>query len=349
MHNKVHIPKRKEFDELEENDRKRAGITSGLTTSQGQRYNGGNDKMINVNKSVLPYDQNRVKLQTLINGMDYINASWIQKVKEDSAYDDLYDFMPSSGMNIILTQDPTSDTMPHYLQMILEQRIDIIVHIGSERNVPKWRKNRFGDLSTELIERVDFVNFVIREKVDIFLKRKKSVVNHEATILHFTAWPKNDSFGEDESRKLLRFISLVRQEIGKPIKNFTLASHDATGGVGGAATFIAMYQMIQDLDSKIKERIPGNPIIGSLNVFDKVNELRKERAHMIQTFANYKFLFSILAYYASDKSNSDMAVDWKKDDGEDDIVETYHDEDDQVYVYDENDETSRPLSDIYVN
>ena len=44
-----------------------------------------------------------------------------------------------------------------------------------------------------------------------------------------------------------------------------------------------------------------------------------------------------------------MTVAWKKEDGEDDILETYSDEDEQVYVYDENAETSRPLSDIYVN
>ena len=88
-----------------------------------------------------------MKLETPIKGVDYVNASWIQNVKESNAYDDLYDFMPASSMSIILSQDPTPDTKEHYLRLIHEQRIDVVVHIGSDKNLVNWNKNSFQNLS----------------------------------------------------------------------------------------------------------------------------------------------------------------------------------------------------------
>ena len=111
-------PLMKEFEELQENDRNRSGIKSKLTMAQGRRYNDGSNGQMNIKKDILPYDQNRVKLKTTINGVDYINASWIQRVKEERVYDDLYEFLPASRINFILTQDPTLDTQQHYYQMM---------------------------------------------------------------------------------------------------------------------------------------------------------------------------------------------------------------------------------------
>ncbi len=90
------MPTKEEFRELEENDRKRSGIKSNLTMAQGQRYNDGKNGKLNINKDVLPYDQTRVRLKSPIHGIDYINASWIQKATESNPYDDVYEFLPSA-------------------------------------------------------------------------------------------------------------------------------------------------------------------------------------------------------------------------------------------------------------
>ena len=113
----IQDPPQDEFKKLEENDKKRKGIASDLTTSQGRRYNDGKKGNLNINKSSLPYDQTRVKLKTPIDGVDYINASWIQKVKEDNLYDDVYQFLPSTKINFILTQDPTPDSQQYFHQI----------------------------------------------------------------------------------------------------------------------------------------------------------------------------------------------------------------------------------------
>ena len=59
--------------------------------------------------TILPYDENRVDLIAEIDGSDYINASWITDKRE------------------IATQGPLPNTVVHFLQMICEQKIDLIV------------------------------------------------------------------------------------------------------------------------------------------------------------------------------------------------------------------------------
>ena len=96
---------------------------------------------MNIKKDILPYDQTRVKLKTTINGVDYINASWIQRAKESHVYDEVYEFLPASKINFLLTQDPTKDTEQHFYQMMYEQQVDLIVHVGSDENLPQWNKD----------------------------------------------------------------------------------------------------------------------------------------------------------------------------------------------------------------
>lgn len=73
--------------------------------------------------NILPYDANRVQLNEAINGTDYINASWISKGTPPGAR------MPNActGASFIAAQGPTVKTSPSYLQMIYENKVDIIV------------------------------------------------------------------------------------------------------------------------------------------------------------------------------------------------------------------------------
>ena len=324
----VQEPSKKEFDELEEMDRDRTGIKGDLTDVQGRRYNNGKLGKININAKSVPFDQNRVMLQTPIKGSDFVNASWIQNVKEYGLYDikTAYGFLHWTSMNIILTQNSTPDTRQHYLQLIHEQRIDALIHIGSDNDFPDWNDKSYGHLSSELIERTMVNDFIVREKIDVSAMHGKSTINHTTTIYHFTAWPLNDTFSERDSKNLLIFINFVRKEIGKSTTSttFTMAAHDSNGGIGGAATFIALYQTMHDVDSKILEKDSGEDEIATVNLFGRVNELRKKRAHMIQTFSNYKFLFKTLALYASQKSCFDMSLPQKEDYEDDNFFGKYY-------------------------
>ena len=100
-----------------------------------------------------------------------------------------------------------------------------------------------------------------------------------------------------------------------------------------------MYQSMNDVDSKILERDSGQDEIGTVNLFERVNELRKKRAHMIQTFSNYKFLFKTLVLYASQKSHFDLL-----------LSQMNADEDDNIFSYNhETEEEAESPTIIYVN
>ena len=66
--------------------------------------------------SFFPYDHNRVCLEKLIEEDDFINASWINE--------------ENNGLNknlLIACQGPLPNTIVHFLQMIVEQKVEVIV------------------------------------------------------------------------------------------------------------------------------------------------------------------------------------------------------------------------------
>lgn len=65
---------------------------------------------------MLPYDHNRVKITPSDDFPDYINASWIKNRMVTST-------MPK----FIATQGPLPHTCPQFLQMVLEQQVQVIV------------------------------------------------------------------------------------------------------------------------------------------------------------------------------------------------------------------------------
>ena len=60
----------------------------------------------------IPYDHNRVELEDSVDRDDYINASWI------------------GGALLIAAQAPRQNTVKHFLQMLMEQEIEVVVMLG---------------------------------------------------------------------------------------------------------------------------------------------------------------------------------------------------------------------------
>ena len=80
-------------------------------------------------QNILPYDHNRVKLIKPISEVDYINASWITTVNPSKT-----DLTPqnssSSAATFIASQGPLLNTCTHHLQMIHEQKIDLVIMLA---------------------------------------------------------------------------------------------------------------------------------------------------------------------------------------------------------------------------
>ena len=123
----VEQPSVQEFNNLvsfEDDD-----LSQRLTRFQGQRFN--KIGQLNLVKTVLPFDQNRVKLKNPIDGYDYINASLISQPSfEDRTYDEVIysDILSCKNVRIIVGQDPLPHTLPHHWALIHENEIDFIVN-----------------------------------------------------------------------------------------------------------------------------------------------------------------------------------------------------------------------------
>ena len=63
---------------------------------------------------ILPYDHNRVELEKYIDDDDYVNASWI-----------------GGDEKLIASQGPLPTTVVHFLQMIVEREVELIVMLGT--------------------------------------------------------------------------------------------------------------------------------------------------------------------------------------------------------------------------
>ena len=74
----------------------------------------------------MPYDSNRVVLTNPIEGTNYINASW---VKNDS--------LTSITPTFIASQGPFEHTIPHFLQMIVENKVRAVVMLTKIKETQK--------------------------------------------------------------------------------------------------------------------------------------------------------------------------------------------------------------------
>ena len=102
-------PSLEEFDNLIRYD---GGISQRFTTAQGLRYN--KSGQLNLVTTNLPFDHNRIKLKTPIQGCDYVNASWITPPSDDNAtYDELIytSYLPFNRIQFAVGQE----AMPHYI------------------------------------------------------------------------------------------------------------------------------------------------------------------------------------------------------------------------------------------
>ena len=89
-------------------------------------------------KNILPYDHTRIKLMDQITlfddeKCDYINASWLTTAssKESNGQpakrNKTTPMTPCSNISFMSCQGPTPITLAHHLQMIYEQKADIVV------------------------------------------------------------------------------------------------------------------------------------------------------------------------------------------------------------------------------
>ena len=90
------------------------------------------------NKCAVPYDQTRVQLKHSINGVDFINDSWIHIAQTSEGIYDIpivHPFLPSSLISSIVAQNPWASTNDQYVQMAYEAKVRLIVEISKNTSM----------------------------------------------------------------------------------------------------------------------------------------------------------------------------------------------------------------------
>ena len=276
-------------------------ISQRFTTAQGERYNksGG----FNRNPEVLPFDHNRVKLRNPVDGCDYVNATWISKIANDSTYDELIysSYVPYKNIKFIVGQNPLPVTLQHHYAMVHENRIDLIIcFTETPKNKPlKVGKNyHFKDLTLTVHNRNKVQDELFRSEISIFnIGSPRDQYRHYTVLYEYTKWPKDDINSSEDTQSLVSAMVLIRQEMDRDKSAMKILTHDSQGGLRGSALFLVLYDLMQKIDEGYTENNKVKTHLEKINIFNTVNKLRKDRAGLIDTYATYKLLHFCLEYY----------------------------------------------------
>ncbi|KAL5250784.1 hypothetical protein ACHWQZ_G016502 [Mnemiopsis leidyi] len=235
-------------------------------------YNHGNAPE-NVHKNrvndILPYDYNRVKLESG-PGSDYINASYIDGYAQKRAY--------------IATQGPIAETFVAFWKMVWEQRtatIVMVTRLVEDQHILKchqyWpnrgSQQRFGELTVSALDEVSLPDFTVRK----FSLQQHSQLR-EVIQFQFTAWP--DHGVPTYATATLAFLRKV--QLTNPDHAGPVVVH-CSAGVGRTGTFIVVDTMLRRIT---RER--------DVDVYGCVSLLRSQRMQMVQTWEQYKFIYTAL-------------------------------------------------------
>ena len=304
----------KQFEELVLNDERRADH---FPCKMALKYNSRvQARCLNVFPDIIPNDSTRVILSKKIKGSNYINATWLNKAAKEGVYavPTLNPYISFTKLNIITTQNPMSQTKEHYYQMLYENYITEVVKFSTR---DEFISDEFYSESEEKIN-VFKINFRKGKLIAPFLAVRNIDIYHSddntfqsLRMFQFIDWP-DFTLGiktENHKDKFLSALCLIRKMIGKDITTTSMVVQDASGGVGGAAVLVVLLKLLQAVDESIDNASPEGELsedqIQVLNVFETVNTMRKKRAKLVHSFAEYLFLIECLLDYVNEKPHYD--------------------------------------------
>lgn len=232
-------------------------------------------------RDISPYDSTRVVLISSSSG-DYINASHVNME------------IPTSGVvnRYIASQGPLPNTTSDFWLMIWEQQSTLLVMVTTlmERGRSKCHKYwpklfdalDLGILRITCIKEQESASFAFREFTLI-----NSENNEERHITHmqYTAWP--DHGVPDDASDFLEFVSQVRQNRVGMVESTVV---HCSAGIGRTGVLILMETAM----CLIEANEPVYPL-------DIVRSMRDQRAMLIQTTSQYKFVCEAILKVYNDK------------------------------------------------
>ncbi|CAJ0604203.1 unnamed protein product [Cylicocyclus nassatus] len=240
--------------------------------------------MRNRYRDILPYDRNRVVLsKTEDNPNGYINASFIQ--------------LPKGRMHFIAAQAPLASTLEEWWKMIDEQKVVMIVMLCKLVEMSKVKCERYwpSEVGQSLLFGAYEITLESEESFtdDEYLMRRlkmthsKTGESRSITQLHYREWPDHGCpSGEDQLINMIEKMAEYNKNSTAPVLVHCSA------GVGRTGTIISV--------NYIRELIESEEL-DSLDIFELVMSLRKQRASMVQTQDQFHFVHKCVAHYCRER------------------------------------------------
>ncbi|KAG6011053.1 hypothetical protein E4U21_000084 [Claviceps maximensis] len=254
--------------------------------------------------NIKPWNHNRVRLNVADDAFDYVNASTItlNSSRESS--------LPP--LRYIAMQGPTPPSFTYVWRMIAEQTASpaVIVQLTSmvegevvkchqyfpdNPNEPVWRLNEEDIWNDDWKARI---MYDLREDVADGAIEKRRLLLHvdgepqPRVIWHllYTRWP---DFGVPTLDDMESFLDLMQLSRDHNNASYPRIIH-CSAGVGRTGTFISLEHLMRELRSGAFTRLDHAEQQQFDPIYDTVDQLRQQRRSMVQSEAQYRFLYDVM-------------------------------------------------------
>ncbi|XP_062980114.1 tyrosine-protein phosphatase non-receptor type 14 [Elgaria multicarinata webbii] len=240
-------------------------------------------------REVLPYEENRVELvPTKENNTGYINASHIKVT------------VGGEEWHYIATQGPLPQTCHDFWQMVWEEGVNVIAMVTAEEERGRSKSHRYWPKLGSKHSSATYGKFKVTTKfrtdsgcyATTGLKVKHLLLGQEKTVWHlqYTDWPDHGCPEEQGFLSYLEEIQSVRRHTNSVLDssnncNPPIVVH-CSAGVGRTGVVILTELMIGCLEHNEKVDVPV-----------MLQQLRGQRMFMVQTIAQYKFVYQVLILF----------------------------------------------------
>ncbi|XP_068614392.1 tyrosine-protein phosphatase non-receptor type 21-like [Brachionichthys hirsutus] len=240
-------------------------------------------------QDVLPYDNTRVELvPTKENNTGYINASHIRLTAGGHEW------------SYVATQGPLTNTCQDFWQMVWEQGISIVAMVTAEEEHGREKSFRYWPRLGSRHNTVTYGRFKITTRfrtesgcyATTGLKIKHLLSGQERTIWHlqYTDWP--DHGCPDDFKGFLTYLEEIQSvrrhtnSISDPKNTNQSVLVHCSAGVGRTGVVMLSEFLIACIEHNEMLDIPKALLM-----------IRSQRMMMVQTFAQYSFIYKVLIQY----------------------------------------------------
>ncbi|XP_052714070.1 tyrosine-protein phosphatase non-receptor type 11-like isoform X3 [Crassostrea angulata] len=282
-----------EFEQLQQME-----VRHLYSRKEGQRIE---NKPRNRYKNILPFDHTRVVLKDgdpNVIGSDYINANFIT-MDEDSSAD-------PNKKSFIATQGCLPGTLADFWRMIWQENTRVIVMTTKEVERGKVKAVRYwpspqdpdevlermfetydANIYVKFLSQRDETDYIIRElEVWKINKDGKREETRRVYQFHFLTWP--DYGVPTDPGCVLNFLNVVNAQQDK-IKDAGPIVVHCSAGIGRTGTFIVI-----DI---ILNQIKMYGLECEIDIQKTIQMVRSQRSGMVQTEAQYKFVYMAVLHY----------------------------------------------------